>query len=281
MELSRGLDAAALAAIAELEQRVVAVDGGRLKLEWGVLRSRPADQVQDVLWWEGDTLLGFLGVYAFGAPIAEVTGMVDPRARRRGIATALLDAAMPLCRERSYTRALLVAPRTPPAAGALALGRGGVLDHSEHALQLDGEPAPGPTDPRVTLRPMATADRRTVDDLLRIGFGWERPAPDDDDPAAADRADTLVVELDGEPIGTLRQSRDVDVVGVYGFVIHPDHQGRGIGGDVLRRVCRQARAEGASRVRLEVAVENDRALGLYTSVGFRRVATEDYYALPM
>jgi len=33
-------------------------------------------------------------------------------------------------------------------------------------------------------------------------------------------------------------------------------------------------------IRLEVAVENDRALGLYTSLGFARVATEDYWRLP-
>jgi ribosomal protein S18 acetylase RimI-like enzyme len=30
-----------------------------------------------------------------------------------------------------------------------------------------------------------------------------------------------------------------------------------------------------------VAVENDRALRLYTSIGFVPVATEDYYALPV
>jgi ribosomal protein S18 acetylase RimI-like enzyme len=33
-------------------------------------------------------------------------------------------------------------------------------------------------------------------------------------------------------------------------------------------------------VHLEVTVDNDRALNLHTSLGFTRVATEDYYALP-
>jgi ribosomal protein S18 acetylase RimI-like enzyme len=82
-------------------------------------------------------------------------------------------------------------------------------------------------------------------------------------------------------VGTLRVSRDQDTAGVYGFVVHPDHQGHGIGRDVLRRVCRQALADGATRVRLEVEVTNDRALGLYTSLGFALVTTEDYYALPL
>jgi len=33
-------------------------------------------------------------------------------------------------------------------------------------------------------------------------------------------------------------------------------------------------------VHLEVATDNDRALNLYTSLGFQPVITEDYYALP-
>jgi ribosomal protein S18 acetylase RimI-like enzyme len=45
-------------------------------------------------------------------------------------------------------------------------------------------------------------------------------------------------------------------------------------------VCEQLRADGARRIGLEVAVENDRALGLYTSVGFEAVTTEDYFTLP-
>jgi ribosomal protein S18 acetylase RimI-like enzyme len=57
-------------------------------------------------------------------------------------------------------------------------------------------------------------------------------------------------------------------------------QGRGIGREALTQVCEQAYAEGVQRVRLEVAVDNDRALALYTSIRFVPVATEDYYVLP-
>ncbi len=283
LELAAGLTPAALDAIAELERRVVAADGGRLKLEWGALRSRSGRRVEDLLWWDGEHLLGFLGLYGFGAPTVELAGMVDPEARRRGIATALLDAALPLCRDQGYTRLLLVTPRSSTAARELALARGAVLDHSEHALQLPGDPTEGPPATRITLRPMTSHDTVAVDALLELGFGWHPPPPMDDasdDLARRDRAETVVVMLDDAIVGTLRLSRDRDTAAVHGFVIHPDHQGRGIGRDVLRRVCRQARADGASRVHLEVAVDNDRALTLYTSLGFTLVTTEDYYALP-
>jgi ribosomal protein S18 acetylase RimI-like enzyme len=272
--LSAGLSPAALDAVADLERRVVAADGGRLKLEWNALRHRSGQQVEDILWWDGERLLGFLGIYAHSAPTIELAGMVDPAARRRGIGTALLDAGLRVCQEREHSSVLLVVPRTSVAGRALAQRRGATLDHSEHALQLLGEPAEVPADPRVTIRTATAADQPAVRELLRRGFGWEPPAASDDHP------NTIVVERDAQPIGTLRRSAEGDGVGVYGFVIDPDYQGRGIGRDVLHRVCRTARADGATAVHLEVATDNDRALNLYTSLGFRPVITEDYYALP-
>ena len=80
------------------------------------------------MWWEEDRLLGFVGLYAFGAPTVEIAGMVDPSARRRGIATALLEAGLPICRERGYQRALLVTLRGSAAGREFARSHGAVLE---------------------------------------------------------------------------------------------------------------------------------------------------------
>lgn len=279
LELAAGLSSQALQAIAELEQSVIEADGGRLKLEWAALRRRNGDRVEDALWWEGDRLLGFLGIYGFESS-PELAGMVAPGARRRGIGTALLDAALPLCRERGDARPLLIVPRPSVAGKRLALRRGGVIDHSEHALVLAGDPTSGSDEPRLALRPATGADLPLVARLLEAGFGT--PAPDD----LADRLDlpseqTLIVEWSGSAVGTLRLRRDGDDARVYGFVIDPPRQGQGIGRAALRRACQQLRADGARRIGLEVDVDNDRALGLYTSVGFAPVITEDYFRLPL
>ena len=120
---------------------MVDVDRGRLKLEWDNLR-RSGDRVEDLLWWEGERLLGFLGIYGFGDS-PELAGMVAPDARRRGIGSALLDAAVLLCRERSGRQPLLVVPRQSIGGQRLALRRAGTLDHSES-------------------RPVRRADQRTA-----------------------------------------------------------------------------------------------------------------------
>ena len=280
LERCAGLSASALQAISDLEQRTVAADGGRLKLEWGVLAGRDGKRVEDLLWWDDDQLSGFLGLYAFGAPTVEVAGMVDPQSRRRGIGGRLLDAAIPLIRERGYTPTLLVCPRSTDAGARFAASRGGVLDHSEHALLLTGEPSAGRSDPATSLR-MATADDvGHISRLLESGFGF---FTDDvtGDLGRAPRVSHVMVLRDGAVVGYLRLTLHDGEGGVYGFVIDAGLRGRGIGGDVLRRVCHQLRAAGAQRVGLEVAVDNEHALGLYTSLGFERVTTEDYFRLPI
>jgi ribosomal protein S18 acetylase RimI-like enzyme len=273
LEQTAGLSSKALEAIADLERRVVDADGGRLKLEWGTLRSRAGDQVEDLLWWDQNgRLLGFLGLYGHG-PSLELAGMVAPEARRRGIATALLDAATALWRGRGYREVLLIVPRSSVAGRHLALARGGALDHSEYALVLSQAPAGARGAPAVDLRPARAPDVPAIARLLEAGFG--SPALD-----AADRLDrTLVIEYDGATVGTMLVTRDGRHAGIYGFVIDPPWQGRGIGREALRSTCERLRGEGVHDVRLEVEVENDRALGLYTSIGFAPVSTEDYYAL--
>lgn len=279
LEQAAGLSSRALQAIAELEREVVQADGGRLKLGWGSLRRRSGDRVEDLLWWEDDRLLGFLGFYSFDAT-PELAGMVAPDARRRGIGTALLDAAVSLYGGLGYRRALLIVPRHSEAGRRLALRRGAGLDHSEHALVLSGSVAGGSPDPALSLRPATAADLSVVSHLLEAGFG--EPAPDDlarhlDSP----HEQTVVVDLNGTAIGTLRLVCEGEDAGIYGFVIDPAWQGRGYGRDALRRACAQLRAGGARRIGLEVLVENDRALALYTSVGFMPVTTEDYFALAL
>lgn len=266
-----------LQAVADLERRVVDHDGGRLKIEWGDLRTRSGDRTNDLLWTEDDRLVGFAALDEHGGPAVEIAGMVDPAARGRGIGTALVAAAIDVCRERGAEQALLIVPRASAAGHRVAQRLGAPLEHSEHAMRLDEVPAEGVEDPRTTLRPATLDDVPVLSEILTFAFGHE--------PGhlvrSLESGRTVVVEHDGEPVGTVRLTRDDEVGGVYGFAVDPRYQGRGIGRDVLRRSCREFFADGATSVRLEVAVDNPRALGLYTSVGFTPVTTEDYYDLPL
>ena len=273
-----GLSPDQLAAVAALERRVVDHDGGRLKLEPAELARRSGARAEDVLWTVDGELVGFLGLYGFGQPTVELAGMVDPVHRRRGIGSALVREGLRLAREHGCTGALLVTSGGPGAA-AFAAGLGGVAHHSEHALLLRGEPVPGPTDPALTIRDAGPADTPVVLPLLLAAFGAGHGPDRVAEPTPQER--TLLVERDGTPVATLRRDLHGTRGAVYGFAVDPALQGRGIGRDVLRRVCADLRTDGATEVALEVEVANTRALGLYTSLGFTRVATEEYVTLPL
>ena len=263
---STGLSAGELDEIAELERRVVAADGGRLKLEWATLRGRQGDTAHDVLVRDGGRLVGFAGVYRHGGE-PEITGMIDPAHRRRGLGRDTLAAVLALVRGPS---ALLVVPRSSAGGGALARTRGGTFDHAEHAMVQRTATAVPSAD--VLVRAAVDADRAAIDRLLSDGFG--------DTGGVGDRLDrTVVAELDGRVVASLVVERDAARAGVYGFVVTPELRGRGVGRAVLGAVCRDLRSDRVTEVRLEVEVRNERALGLYTSLGFEPVTTEDYYRL--
>ena len=274
LEVMTQLGERELAAVRELEDVVVAHDGGRLKLEPAVLASRPVDAT---LCWSGEQLLGFAALYDFGPPDVEIAGMVAPQARRQRIATAMLDTLLPRARERGLTRALLVTPATTPAGRAFAQSRGAALSHSEHFLVLGSTPPAHVEHSGLSTRPGVEADLAMLGRVLGAAFGSTPPT----DRLRRDLPTTQVIQLDGVPVGTLRLERDEKRVGVYGFAVDPAQQGKGIGRAVLGRTCRTLREEGVERVTLEVETENAHALGLYTSLGFVPEAGEDYWALPL
>jgi len=128
--------------------------------------------------------------------------MVDPSARRRDIATALLDSAAEQGVQRGLREGLLVVPGTSVAGRGLAVHRGGVHEHSEHALVLLEAPSPAPANPRITVRRAGPADAVVVGRLLQAAFG--DPARDLADQLATEQEQTLLVAVDSEAVGTVR-----------------------------------------------------------------------------
>ncbi len=148
-------------------------------------------------------------------------------------------------------------------------------------MELDGPvmepPAPRPSTDGLVFRVAVDADRVFVAALLDDAFpgGWASTDAVEPDVRA------LVVERDSVVVGTVRLRLEGRGAGVYGLAIRSDLRGQGIGRAVLHHVCREARRRRTGPVTLEVEVDNDHALGLYTSVGFERRTTEDYFRLAL
>lgn len=274
-----------LEALSRLQLACESTDGGRLKLEWPSLRSRPGGLVSDFCWKVDGRLVGFAGIYQWRPVELEICGMVHPRWRRRGIAARLYDAVAASVTERQPSRALLIVDRASEAGRRLSLSRGGELDHSEHRMQQRREPASSPAARQVRVRDASRSDAAFVARCLAAAFGEEPPLADEGDDSWVRRhtEGTKVIELarSGERVGVLRVEQEGSVASIYGFAVLPEHQRHGYGYEALCTVTRELHRAGVGTVSLEVLSDNDSALSLYERCGFDRVGTEDYYAMPV
>src|SRR6266581_9802995 len=84
----------------------------QLHMRLDVLRKPPGNETNDFLYYEDGKLLGYLTIASWGTKEREMTGMVHPDYRRRGIFSALLTAAKEECRQRDVQKLILVCDHT-------------------------------------------------------------------------------------------------------------------------------------------------------------------------
>src|SRR6185312_7526451 len=72
-------------AIEQLMTTCNAYEGLRMRLSMELLRERSGTETNDFLYYEDGVLAGYLNIDSYGVLEKEVTGMVHPDFRRRGI----------------------------------------------------------------------------------------------------------------------------------------------------------------------------------------------------
>jgi ribosomal protein S18 acetylase RimI-like enzyme len=278
---TQGLSANELDAINELADICNAHDHGNLKLNRDMLATRPRDATNDFLYYADGLLVGFLPLFTFNAIEAEVSGMVHPAYRRRGIFTVLYHAARRHCENSGFQRMLFMVERSSEAGQAFVAQIGATYQHSEYLMTLT-TPQPVPAKhPTMQLRPATRADAPTIVHILMAAFH----DPDDNPERFAkermsDPASEWLLASDGDaPFGTLCLFTTTQETFIFAFGVLPAYQGQGYGAQILGLTIAKALATQPQRVLLEVATENANALRLYTRCGFEQTTTYDYAML--
>lgn len=261
--------------IEQLQKEVEAHDGLEMKLNWDMLRNRYTEGL-DFLHYEKDELIAFLGLYPFGSTV-EITGMVKPNERRKSHFTQLFEDALSAVRRAGYKKILLNAPASSHEAKEFLRKQGAAYAFSEHQMQWQPQSLDESEDD-FTLREATKEDLEirvrldveVFNVLMENAVATESRINGDED------TDMLMIDVADETIGKIRVKRENGQAWIYGFSIFPEHQGKGFGRKVLRRVIKQQSERGHS-VHLEVETKNANALRLYESVGFKIVHAQDYY----
>ncbi len=254
-----------------------------LKLNMDMLEQRAGEFVEDFLYYAEGELVGFLGMYGFHSSEVELSGMVHPDHRRRGIFRTLLRAAQAECKARAIPKQIVITPAGSPSGKACMTALQASYSFSEYTMHLQRPPQRLDAS-AIQLRQATVDDIAHLAQLDALGFhmSWED--------AESYTRNTLLQPGKRSYLAVLQQQPDRPIgkitvllhrgsAFIYGFVVHPDHQKRGYGRQILTETIRLLLDDQCGQISLEVACENAHALGLYHSCGFEEASANDYYVI--
>ncbi|QBD75783.1 GNAT family N-acetyltransferase [Ktedonosporobacter rubrisoli] len=279
----RGLDAAELTEIKQLAALCNNHEGLDLKLNWGILRQRPSDQLNDFLYYVDGQLVGFLALFSFAAREGEISGMVHPAHRKGGIFQILFEAARQESISRGLNSLLLIVEGASPAGQAFVRHLPTTYDHSEYKMVLDGPQLPQEMHKHLHFRAAHPQDIPVLSYISAQAF----QVPQDEinwyteqKLSEANRR-YYVGEVNSVIVGIIEVSFSEGSALIQGFAVLPEYQGKGYGRQMLARTVRELLRANPQSIWLEVMTENKQALALYQSCGFKEIGCYDYYRLPL
>ena len=276
------LDEAEIAQVRALTALCNRHDGLNLKINWELLATRDGDRPNDFLGYAGDELIVYAALDGFGHAY-ETTGMVHPAWRRRGVFRRLFEAVLDEARTRRATDWLLVCERTSATGQAWVRRRGATYRFSEFHMELDAEPSLSlpPVEPGFRLELAGPAELDVLVDIDAQAFGdsleqtRRRMQRDFAEPGSR----TFLARMNGESVGKVGVVPDGAAHYLRGVAVRLGQRGRGYGRQILSAAVQMLMAEGARRFSLDVEAQNDNALRLYQSCGFRATNNYDYFAM--
>jgi ribosomal protein S18 acetylase RimI-like enzyme len=249
----------------------------QLKLNFDMLENRDGNEKEDFFYYEGDKLLGFLGSYGMGGAQIELCGMVHPDYRRRGIFSKLLEEALLEAKKRHFETILLNSPTDSQSGREFLTTIPCTFTFAEY--QMKWHQTELLEDASIVIRPSTTTvDLEAEVQLDILGFGNDEKEAREFNLKVRDNTSeqSLIIETNEKTVGKIRVSELNGEAWIYGFVVFPELQGKGIGRKALSKVVKMENEKGLS-VFLEVEAKNAHALKLYESCGFHRYHSQDYY----
>jgi mycothiol synthase len=220
----------------------------------------------------------------------ELQGGILPGRRRQGLGRYLLKSLLADLARSPVRRLTAVVSSTGSPAARFLLAQGFFVEHHEWLLvRADLSALPEPAlPPGFGWR---TYERETTVPLFRrlyeasfSGLAWHQPYADDGEVAAelAEAGDLLYLNHGPEPVGFawLRPPENGEAqIEPLGLV--PAYQGRGLGRTLLIGALRRLSERGVRRALVGLWADNERALGLYRKLGFRRRHRRTFLALDL
>ena len=213
----------------------------------------------------------------------ELSGCIIPMARNRGLGSRLMESILMELKGKGARMLTYVAKSEQDPGSSFLLRRGFSIEHQERIMELDGAvdilvEAAWPAHFSIVTYPI---ERATVifGDLYSQIFRdlpWYQPYENEEQVAneLADPADLLFLRWKNEDIGfcwTRQKDRTLGEIEPIGLL--KNYRGNGLGKSLLLEGILLHQAQGISRIQIAAWEENQTAINLYRSCGFKRIQT--------
>ena len=278
--LAHGLTPENLIEIKTLEDICNSLEPLNMKLNWESLEARPKDQINDLLIYDDSLLVGFMGLYSFGnnSKEVEITGMVHPSYRRKGIFQSLFDLTIKEHLPEQTENILLITERSSEAGISFAKKQNANYSFSEYKMKYDVNYSVNLTNSNVTLRKAEEKDFNNVLFVNAQNIGVEVEYFDSSYLRKI-YDQTFVIEINKKCIGKICIFQNESEGFFFGFNILEEYRGNGYGKETLNLAITMLLEKNITDIQLEVETKNMNALTIYKDCGFVDTTIYDYYEI--
>ncbi|WP_454784740.1 GNAT family N-acetyltransferase [Legionella sp. WA2024007413] len=232
-----------------------------------------------VLKYDRKKLIGFLSVFFFYEDAVEVSLMVHPKYRRKGIAKKLLHNILPLVQEQGFQKLIFSSPAHINSSWLSELGFSYL--HSEYYME------------RRDLNPLLdykknltyrTATEKDIPLLCVLDeacfFKTQAELVPRFEHILGDRTYQIILAFeDNHLVGKAHIRWENHGATLSDIAVLPIRQGKGLGTALISHCINYALSEGKPDLNLDVETHNQKALNLYTRLGFLTQNSCDYWEI--
>jgi len=270
--------------INNLKNICLEIDKTSLKLELDYklnrkkLNNKSLGNINEFMYYDGNDIIGYIGICQFGSDTVEVNGMVHPDYRRKGVFKKLFSYVKYEWISRNSQNVLLLSDSNSISGIQFIKDNSTIYDHSEYEMFLKQDVQQNSNIYTVKLRNATIKDSKEIARQNSIYFDTEYNG--EDFPLDEDNVSLIyIAEVNNEVVGKVHLEINDEVGGIYGLGVLPEYRSNGYARQILSISINKLKEKGTREIMLQVSVTNRNALNLYKSCGFEETSTMDYYKI--
>ncbi|HVV67874.1 MAG TPA: GNAT family N-acetyltransferase [Gammaproteobacteria bacterium] len=270
--------------ITTLADRSADHDGFKIKIYWHIIENRLTMEFNDFFYYLDGNLVAYLALYTFENDEAELSVVVHPKFRQRGIFKKLMAEAILELKQRHLTHCVWIRPQRSPITDDYLRAMGGQYDFSQVEMMAVRDPVPKEL-PTIIMREADTQDLITIARMGAVSFNssfTETLQRFTENMQEKNRLAWLVSTPDYENVGKIHVRYDENNAAfIHDLCIVPEHRGKNLATAMILQTMHLLRQRGQRVITLDVECHNIGALRLYQQCGFDTIAAFDFWRVPV